>query len=106
MQKSSMTACLRARECSISEETAKDPLTQTHNDIFKATKNSPTKILSLLWYFCAASNTRMQIISEANHAICTQDITFFINLHHGAPSPATSTPNVLFRALRVRAAWS
>lgn len=96
MQKSNMTVCLRERQCSISEETAEDPSTQIHDDIFRGTNNSHMKILSLLWHFCVALNTQMHTVSEANHAISTHDITFFINLHHGAPSPAISTPNVLF----------
>lgn len=61
------------------------------------------KILSLFWHFSVAFNTPMQIILEANHTISTPDITFLINLHHRAPSPAIPTPNVFFWALCVRA---
>lgn len=82
MQKSNVTVCSRERQCPIPEETAEDPSTQTHDDIFRGTNNSSKKILSLLWHFCVAFNTQMHITSEVNHAISTQDITFFINLHH------------------------
>lgn len=59
---------------------------QAHDDIFRGTKSSCGTIYSLLWHFCAAFNTWTQIISGANRAIPSPDITFLINLHPGALS--------------------